>query len=185
MEPHLGHAVPAALALTGLFCSWVKSHMGQQHKRGTGCISQINDHLWENRCSPTVNGKCMTRHAYLKTGEECKQLQAVLIQQIKAKIAAEKERLSKEKSTRKGNNPPKLHSGGLIFLPVAGCVVKLRNTGSPLGLPVPPQLLRSRMVCRLTKPNPWGYESRFGGRTSTHPLPPGNPASCKKHKSYL
>ena len=34
---------------------------GKYRKPGTGCISQINDHLWEGRYSPKVNGKRMSQ----------------------------------------------------------------------------------------------------------------------------
>ena len=44
---------------------------GQRRKPGTGCISQINDHLWEGRYSPTVSGKRVARNVYACTEEEC------------------------------------------------------------------------------------------------------------------
>ena len=55
---------------------------------GTGCISQINDHLWEGRYSPKVNGKRMARNVYAKTEAECEVKLAELIQEMKAEIAA-------------------------------------------------------------------------------------------------
>lgn len=61
---------------------------GKYRKPGTGCISQINDHLWEGRYSPKVNGKRMARNVYAKTEAECEVKLAELIQEMKAEIAA-------------------------------------------------------------------------------------------------
>ena len=55
---------------------------------GTGCISQINDHLWEGRYSPKVNGKRMARNVYATTEAECEAKLAELIREMKAEIAA-------------------------------------------------------------------------------------------------
>lgn len=63
---------------------------GQRRKPGTGCVSQINDHLWEGRYSPVINGRRMARNVYAKTEGECEEKLAVLIQEMKAEIAAGK-----------------------------------------------------------------------------------------------
>lgn len=74
--------------------STFQAHKGQRRKPGTGCISQINDHLWEGRYSPIwPDGKKHARNVYAKTREECEHLLAELIGQMKEEIAAEKERL--------------------------------------------------------------------------------------------
>ena len=65
---------------------------GKYRKPGTGCISQINDHLWEGRYSPKVNGRRMSRNVYAKTEAECEAKLAELIREMKAEIAAGKER---------------------------------------------------------------------------------------------
>lgn len=40
-------------------------YMGKVRKPGTGCISQINDHLFEGRYSPTwIDGKKHARNVY-------------------------------------------------------------------------------------------------------------------------
>ena len=65
---------------------------GKYRKPGTGCISQINDHLWEGRYSPKVNGKRMSQNVYAKTEAECEMKLAELIREMKAEIAAGKER---------------------------------------------------------------------------------------------
>lgn len=60
---------------------------GKYRKPGTGCISQISDHLWEGRYSPKVNGKRMARNIYAATESECEEKLALLIAQMKAEIA--------------------------------------------------------------------------------------------------
>lgn len=52
----------------------------------------INDHLYEGRFSPRVNGKRISKNVYAKTREECEEKLAELITQMNAEIAAEKER---------------------------------------------------------------------------------------------
>ena len=66
---------------------------GKYRKPGTGCISQINDHLWEGRYSPKVNGKRMSQNVYAKTEAECEMKLAELIREMKAEIAAGKNRM--------------------------------------------------------------------------------------------
>ena len=61
---------------------------GKYRKPGTGCISQINDHLWEGRYSPKVNGRRMARNVYAKTEAECEEKLAELIRETKREIAA-------------------------------------------------------------------------------------------------
>ena len=61
---------------------------------GTGCITEINDHLFEGRYSPkNAYGKRTPKNIYAKTREECEEKLAELIAQMNAEIAAEKERL--------------------------------------------------------------------------------------------
>ena len=72
--------------------STFQAHKGQRRKPGTGCISQINDHLWEGRYSPVVNGRRMARNVYAKTEAECEKKLAALIREMKAEIAAENQR---------------------------------------------------------------------------------------------
>ena len=44
----------------------------KHRKRGTGCVYQINDHLWEGKYSPVgADGKRISRNVYAKTREEC------------------------------------------------------------------------------------------------------------------
>ena len=60
---------------------------GKYRKPGTGCVTQINDHLWEGRYSPKVNGKRMARNIYAPTEAECEEKLAQLIEQMKEEIA--------------------------------------------------------------------------------------------------
>nr|WP_325305265.1 site-specific integrase [uncultured Dysosmobacter sp.] len=70
--------------------STFQPYKGQRRKPGTGCISQINDHLWEGRYSPIVNGKRMARNVYASTEEECEEKLAELIREMKQEIASMK-----------------------------------------------------------------------------------------------
>ena len=40
---------------------------GKYRKPGIGCITKINDNLWEGRYSPKINGKRMARNVYAHT----------------------------------------------------------------------------------------------------------------------
>ncbi len=63
-------------------------------KSGTGCVTMINDHLYEGRYTPTnAYGKRESHNIYAKTREECEEKLAAMITQVKADIKAEKERL--------------------------------------------------------------------------------------------
>ena len=75
-------------------------------KPGTGCISQINDHLFEGRYSPTwPDGTKHSKCVYAHTQEECEEKLKVLIQQLNAERKAILDRLrgipSPEKLTKK------------------------------------------------------------------------------------
>jgi len=63
-------------------------------KSGTGCVTMINDHLFEGRYTPTnAYGKREAHNIYAKTREECEEKLAEMIIQVKADIKAEKEQL--------------------------------------------------------------------------------------------
>lgn len=69
---------------------------GKIRKAGTGCISKINDHLYEGRYSPKdAYGKRMARNIYAKTEEECEIELAKLIEKMKAEISTQKAELKK------------------------------------------------------------------------------------------
>ena len=67
-------------------------YKGKNRKRGTGCLTQIGEHLWEGRYSPKwPDGKTHSRNIYADTSEECEVKLAELIRQMKAEIAEAKE----------------------------------------------------------------------------------------------
>ena len=73
-------------------------YKGKRRKPGTGCISQINDHLWEGRYSPVwPDGVKRPRNIYAHDQKTCEQRLAELIAQTKAEIAAEKARRAGER----------------------------------------------------------------------------------------
>ena len=65
-----------------------KPYVGRKRRPGTGCISEINDHLFEGRYSPKwPDGKKHARNVYAHTREECEEKLKVLIVEMKAEIA--------------------------------------------------------------------------------------------------
>ena len=59
-----------------------------RRRAGPGCITQINDHLFEGRYSPKwPDGKKHARNVYARTREECEEKLKVLIVEMKAEIA--------------------------------------------------------------------------------------------------
>lgn len=68
---------------------------GQRRRAGTGCVTQINETLWEGRYSPIgPDGKRRTRNIYAHSEAECERLLAEMIVQMKMELTAEKERLA-------------------------------------------------------------------------------------------
>ena len=60
-----------------------------RRRPGTGCVSQLREHLWEGRYSPVwPDGKKHSRNVYAKTREECEEKLKTLILEMKAEIAA-------------------------------------------------------------------------------------------------
>ena len=67
-----------------------QAHKGQRRKAGTGCVTQINEKLWEGRYSPIwPDGKRHPRNIYAHSEEECEKLLAEMIAEMKTEIAAE------------------------------------------------------------------------------------------------
>lgn len=80
--------------------------MRHTRKPGTRCLTQINDHLFEGRYSPTwPDGTKYSKCVYAHTREECEEKLKVLIQQLNAERKAILDRLreipSPEKLTKK------------------------------------------------------------------------------------
>ena len=76
--------------------STFQARKGQRRKAGTGCVTQINEKLWEGRYSPIwPDGKKHARNIYAHNEEECERLLAEMIVEMKTEIAAEKERIKR------------------------------------------------------------------------------------------
>lgn len=64
-----------------------------RRRAGTGCITQINDHLFEGRYSPMwIDGKKHSRNVYTHTREECEEKLKALITEMNAELTELKKR---------------------------------------------------------------------------------------------
>ena len=64
-----------------------RPYVGRKRRSGTGCVSEINDHLFEGRYSPKwPDGKKHARNVYARTREECEEKLKALIVEMKAEI---------------------------------------------------------------------------------------------------
>lgn len=81
-EHRQGPAAPQKSARTSF-----QAVRGKYRKPGTGCVTQISDHLWEGRYSLKVNGRRMARNIYVLTEAECEEKLAQLIAEMKEEIA--------------------------------------------------------------------------------------------------
>ena len=64
---------------------------------GTGSLSQSKSGRWTGRCAITwPDGRLETRNVHADTEEECERLLAIMIAEMRAEVAAEKERLRAE-----------------------------------------------------------------------------------------
>ena len=71
-----------------------QAHKDRRRKAGTGCVTQINEKLWEGRYSPIwPGGKKRPRNIYAHSEEECEKLLTEMIAEMKTEIAAEREHL--------------------------------------------------------------------------------------------
>ena len=81
-------------------------YVGRKRRSGTGCVTEINDHLFEGRYSPKwPDGKKHARNVYAHTREECEEKLRVLIAEMKAELAE----LKRQKV--EGTLPPELKKG--------------------------------------------------------------------------
>ena len=69
-------------------------YKGKIRKPGTGCVTMINDYLYEGRFTPRVNCKRISKNVYAKTREECEEKLAEMIVQVKVQIKAEKDKMT-------------------------------------------------------------------------------------------
>ena len=74
--------------------STFQPYKGQRRKPGTGCINELNDHLFEGRYSPTwPDGTKHSKCVYAHPREECEAKLKVLIQQMNAARQARRDRM--------------------------------------------------------------------------------------------
>ena len=60
-----------------------------RRRPGAGCVSRLNEHLWEGRYSPVwPDGKKHPHNVYAHTWEECEEKLKELILEMKMEIAA-------------------------------------------------------------------------------------------------
>ena len=99
----IGKAAPQEAAAEKPSMTDFKPYVGRKRKPGTGCVTEINDHLFEGRYSPKwPDGKKHSRNVYAHTREECEEKLKQLIVEMKAEIA-EAQRL---KDLGEGNGAP-------------------------------------------------------------------------------
>ena len=83
-----------------------KPYVGRKRRSGTGCVTEINDHLFEGRYSPKwPDGKKHARNVYAHTREECEEKLKALIAEMNEERKNLKDRLAgiapPEKLTKK------------------------------------------------------------------------------------
>lgn len=62
-----------------------------RRKPGTGCLYQINDHLWEGKYSPrNANGQRISRNVYAQTAQECEAKLMEMIKRMDLEITVER-----------------------------------------------------------------------------------------------
>ena len=81
-------------------------YVGKKRKPGTGCVSELNDHLFEGRYSPVwPDGTQHSRNVYARTREECEEKLKALITEMNEERKNLKEQLAgiapPEKLTKK------------------------------------------------------------------------------------
>ena len=80
-----------------------KPVLPSRRRAGTGCITQINEHLFEGRYSPMwIDGKKHSRNVYAHTRKECEEQLKVLIIEMKTELAE----LKRQKA--EGTLPPQV-----------------------------------------------------------------------------
>ena len=74
-----------------------RPYQPKHRKPGTGCVYQINDHLWEGKYSPVgPDGKRISRNVYAKTREKCEEKLAVMIEEMKREIEQQKQKIQQQ-----------------------------------------------------------------------------------------
>ena len=76
----------------------IHQNKGKRRKPGTGCLHQINDHLWEGKYSPrNAYGERISKNVYAKTRAECERKLGALIARMNKEINIERMKLMEEK----------------------------------------------------------------------------------------
>ena len=95
-----------------------KPYMGRKCKPGTGCITEINDHLFVGRYSPMwLDGKKHSRNVYTYTCEGCEEKLKMLILKMKGELAELKRQKAEgtlpvqEPVGKKGKNSKRTNQG--------------------------------------------------------------------------
>ena len=89
MEPH-EEAEPEQKGIVNF-----QPYVGKKRKPGTGCITEINDHLFEGRYSPIwPDGTQHSRNVYAHTREECEKKLKMLITEMNEERKNLKEQLA-------------------------------------------------------------------------------------------
>lgn len=71
--------------------SRIPKQRGTRRKPGTGCLYQINDHLWEGKYSArNAQGKRISRNVYAHTRSECEEKLMLLIAQMNREFLAQR-----------------------------------------------------------------------------------------------
>jgi integrase len=110
IDRHIGHAteederIRHQAKMKNTPCNF-KPYMGKIRKPGTGCITEINDHLYEGKYSPTnADGKRTTHNVYAHTRDDCEEKLAKMILLVRAEIDAE---IAQRKNLLKKTNKAK------------------------------------------------------------------------------
>ncbi|MCI9450333.1 MAG: hypothetical protein HFE30_08820 [Clostridiales bacterium] len=75
---------------------------GKVRKPGTGCIYRINNNFWEGSYTPRFTDSKRKKHSvYATTKDECEVFLADLLEEVKAEIQNEKNKLSFSMQTKK------------------------------------------------------------------------------------
>ena len=111
-------------------------YVGKKRKPGTGCVSELNDHLFEGRYSPIwPDGTQHSRNVYARTREECEEKLKALIAEMNEERKNLKEQLAgiapPEKLTKKQRklwDYMRLHPEVMEFSTIAKRTGLARNT---------------------------------------------------------
>ena len=77
-----------------------RPYRGKYRKPGTGGVNQLGESLYEGRYTPkNADGKREVHTVYAKTPEDCETALAVMIAEVKARIAEDKQKKKEQTPT--------------------------------------------------------------------------------------